>query len=67
MTRSTIKAGEKLYAADICIAVRQTIKRRALRATEIQHGAGVYEDMTRDAYMLKEAARILNREAISPR
>jgi len=62
-----IKAGQKLYAADICIAVRQTLKRRALRATEEQHQTGAYDDLVRDAYTLKNAARILNRETINPR
>ncbi len=63
MTRSSIKDGAQLFASEVCMGLRQTLKRRALRATEEQHQTGAYGNMIHDAETLKRAAKILDREA----
>lgn len=44
------------------MAVRQTIKRRAMRASEVQHQNGLYGTWIDHAETLKRAAGILHRE-----
>lgn len=62
-----MSAGEKLLASGICLALRQTLKRAALRATEAQHQSGAYGNMVHDAETLRRAARILEREDRKPK